>query len=258
MKTSKQWIEYFYQNALRQRVDWHLEPAVSVTELSQIVHSLQAWQLGETSDGAHLIHAATLYASRINDPHYVQAVQLFIKEEQKHGNNLGKYLDAIHQPRISKNWGDTLFRKIRYFNTSMEIWTLAVITVESAAQIFYQALKNATNCTLLQQICTDILIDEAYHIHFQAERMAIIFNSKPADTRIFSRFFYPLFFFATSLLVWFAHQKLFKAGGTNFSKYWRSMQCKYKKTLHDVALSKRLAFTSLRTPQYQNEMEGMV
>jgi hypothetical protein len=133
MKTSKQWIDHFNQNALKHRVDWKLIPVISATEVSQIVHSLQAWQLGETSDGAHLIHAATLYAEKISDPDYVQAVRLFIREEQKHGNNLGKYLDAIHQPRISRNWGDTLFRKIRYFNTSMEIWTLAVITVESAA-----------------------------------------------------------------------------------------------------------------------------
>lgn len=247
MKTCKQWIEHFSQNALRQRVNWDLKPVISATEVSQIVHSLQAWQLGETSDGAHLIHAATLYAASINDPNYVQAVQLFIKEEQKHGNNLGKYLDAIHQPRINNNWGDTLFRKIRYFNTSMEIWTLAVITVESAAQVFYQALKNATNCKLLQQICTDILIDEAYHIHFQAERMAIIFNSKSVGTKIISRNFYPVFFFATSIVVWFAHKKLFNAGGTGFSKYMRSMQCKYKKTLHAVALSKRLAIPSSHT-----------
>jgi hypothetical protein len=53
----------------------------------------------------------------------------------------------------------------------MELWTVAVIIVESTAQIFYQALKDATKCTLLKQICTDILIDEAYHITFQTERL---------------------------------------------------------------------------------------
>jgi hypothetical protein len=35
----------------------------------------------------------------------------------------------------------------------METWTLAVIVVESAAQIFYQSLKDATGCRLLKQIC---------------------------------------------------------------------------------------------------------
>jgi len=238
MKTSSTWIGHFKANALQQRVDWTLKPAITITETEKILHSLQAWQLGETSDGSHLIRAASMYAKKIKDPDYLEAVKLFIKEEQKHGNNLGMYLDAIQQPRIKKDWGDSLFRKIRYFNTNMEIWTLAVITVESAAQVFYQALKNATNCSLLKQVCTDILIDEAYHIDFQTERMAILFNSKSNSGKLFSRYFYTLFFFATSLVVWFAHKKLFKAGGTGFKKYIHKMKYKYLKTLHSISFSK--------------------
>jgi hypothetical protein len=240
MRTSKKWIEHFKENAVHQRVDWNLNPVISPAEVSVILKSLQAWQLGETSDGAHLIRAATQYAVKINDSDYVTAVRHFIKEEQKHGNNLGRYLDAIGKPRIKSNWGDSLFRKIRYFNTNMEIWTLAVITVESAAQVFYQSLKNATNCTLLKQICTDILIDEAYHIDFQTERMEIIFKSKFFTSRFISRNIYPVFFFATSLVVWFAHKKLFMAGGTSFKKYICKMKYKYLKTLHRLAFSKRV------------------
>ena len=119
----------------------------------------------------------------------------------------------------------------------MEIWTLAVITVESAAQVFYQCLKNATNCTLLKQICTDILIDEAFHIDFQTERMAVIFNSKSIFSRLVSRNIYPVFFFTTSLVVWLAHKRLFKAGGTNFKGYMRKMKFKYLKTLGKVIVS---------------------
>jgi hypothetical protein len=239
MNTSKKWIEHFKKNVLQERVDWNLKPAISDHELSSVLSSLQAWQLGETSDGAHLIHASTLYAYKIGDSAYIDAVKLFIAEEQKHGGNLGRYLDAISKPRIKADWGDTLFRKIRYFNTNMEIWTLAVITVESAAQIFYQCLKDATGCMLLKQICTDILIDEAYHIDFQTERMDIIFKNKSSLSRSISRIIYPVFFFATTLVVWFAHQKLFKAGGIDFRKYLNKMKYKYFKTLHRIAYSGR-------------------
>jgi len=243
MKTSKTWIAHFSENRLQQRVNWDLTPDISESEISTILHSLQAWQLGETSDGAHLLHASTIYAKKINDPDYVNAVKLFITEEQKHGNNLGRYLDAINRPRIQSDWGDTLFRKIRYFNTNMEIWTLAVITVESAAQVFYQTLKDATGCRLLKQICTDILIDEAYHIDFQSERMAIIFESKSSQSKLVSRYLYTLFFFATSLVVWFGHRKLFKAGGTGFKKYFRKMKFKYIKTLHRTAFGRKYSST---------------
>jgi hypothetical protein len=231
MHTTKDWIEHFQQNATRQRVDFSLTPTIAPDELVPILPSLQAWQLGETSDGFHLLKSATLYASRIGDAHYTEAVRLFIKEEQKHGNNLGKYLDAIGKPRIIFNWGDQLFRTIRYFNTNMEIWTLAVISVESTAQLFYQAIKDASGCPLLRQICSDIIIDEAYHIRFQAERLCIIFNpKKPMEQYLMSKL-YPVFFMMTALVVWYEHRKAFKAGGLNFSSYLRKMGFKCKKCL---------------------------
>jgi hypothetical protein len=151
MHTSNYWVQYFTDNVRHKRINWNLAPSITQDEIAVILPSLQAWQLGETSEGEHLIAVSTKYSEKINDPEYVSAVKLFIKEEQKHGNNLGRYLDKIQQLRVKKNWGDTLFRKVRYFNTSMETWTLAVIVVESAAQIFYQSLKDATDCCLLKQ-----------------------------------------------------------------------------------------------------------
>ncbi len=231
MKTSYKWVLHFTQNLKKQRINWSITPCVTATEKQIILHSLQAWQLGETSDGSQLLCAAIKYALTIGEPSYVDAIVLFIKEEQKHGNNLGKYLDAIDEQRIQQNWGDTLFRKIRHIHLSMEWWTLAVITVESAAQVFYQCLKDATNCLLLKQICTDILIDEAFHIDFQVERMNIIYKSKSAKLKWLRRLFYMLFYFTTILVIWITHKKVFKAGGNDFKQYMRKMKLKYLKTL---------------------------
>lgn len=234
MHTSYYWIGHFKANALEKRVNWDIMPTITPCEIATVLPSLQAWQLGETSEGKHLIAASEKYAHRISDPNYVDAVKLFIKEEQKHGNNLGHYLDSIGQPRIKKDWGDTIFRKVRYFNTNMEIWTLAVIVVESTAQIFYQALKDATGCELLKDICTDILVDEAYHITFQTERLAIIYDAKTDFSKAWRKIAYRCFFYATSSLVWFAHGKLFKAGGNTFVSYTRKMEYKYLKTLKKI------------------------
>ena len=176
--TSYFWQSHFANNLTKQRVDWILQPALTTQQKQNILYSLKAWQLGETSDGSHLMAAAKKYATRINDPVYPESVQLFITEEQKHGSNLGKYIDRLGEQRLKRDWGDTLFRKIRYLNTSMELWTITVIIVESAAQIFYKALHDATGCALLKSICNDILIDEAHHIKFQNERMYMIFQQK--------------------------------------------------------------------------------
>jgi hypothetical protein len=231
MNNSQYWINHFRANANEKRVNWNIAPNITDEEITTILPSLQAWQLGETSEGKHLIAASTKYAIKVGDPQYLVAVRLFIKEEQKHGNNLGTYLDLIGKPRIKKDWGDSLFRRIRYFNTNMELWTVAVIIVESTAQIFYQALKDATKCTLLKQICTDILIDEAYHITFQTERLGMIYASKSSFSKGWRTVAYQWFFYATSALVWFAHKKLFKAGGVNYDIYTKKMHSKYVKTL---------------------------
>ncbi len=221
------WREHFSQNLLKQRIDWNIRPAITDQERRNILYSLKAWQLGETSDGRHLMAAARKYAARSNDPEYVQAVHLFIKEEQKHGANLGRYIDAIGERRAKRDLGDTLFRKVRYLNTSMELWTIAVIIVESAAQIFYQALHDATKCPLLRQICTDILIDEAHHIKFQNERLHIIFREKSFYAKAIALTFYSVLFFGTIHAIWFGHHRAFKAGGIERNEFMRGMCYKF-------------------------------
>jgi len=242
MHSSIYWQNHFNQNLSIQRVDWSTNPAITPAEKTNILYSLKAWQLGETSDGKHLLAAAKKYAKRNNEPAYPKAVKLFIKEEQKHGSNLGRYIDAIGEQRTKKDWGDTLFRKIRYFNTSMELWTIAVIIVESAAQIFYQALHDATNCPLLKSICTDIIIDEAHHIKFQNERLNKIFQKKSVYNKAFSIGWYGLLFFGTIHAIWFGHNKAFKAGGIDKKEFMRQMYFKFFNSMkfsHSVALSNK-------------------
>jgi hypothetical protein len=231
IRTSLFWKNHFSANLQRQRVDWNVPPAITDYEKQKILYSLKAWQLGETSDGRHLLAAASSYAEKISDAEYVNAVRLFIKEEQKHGSNLGKYIDKIGEQRLKNDWGDSLFRKVRYFNRSMELWTITVIIVESAAQIFYAALRDATNCTLLKSICDDILIDEAHHIKFQNERMFIIFSGKSFYSKAISLLFYSTLFFLTIHAIWFAHKKAFVAGNISRKIFMQQMYYKFFKCM---------------------------
>lgn len=232
--SSEYWVNHFRNNARLERIDWSQGAKLSPGERKRILRSLQAWQLGETSDGAHLLHAARKYANSVNDYIYPLAVELFIKEEQKHGNNLGRYLDIICEPRVEKDWGDSLFRKVRYFNTSMELWTLAVITVESAAQLFYQSLRDATGCPLLKQVCDDIIEDEAHHIDFQAERMLAIYRSHGVLLRPLAFAAYRLFYFSTAAVVWFGHKEVLSAGSPTFEGYMDDMSRKFKNTFGQI------------------------
>ncbi len=234
MHSTREWIEHFRINRTIDRINWNTPPSIAPEEKKQIVKSLQAWQLGETSDGAHLMLAARKYAALTGDIEYPESVVLFIQEEQKHGNNLGRYLDMIGERRISFNWGDSLFRKIRYLNSSMEAWTVTVITVECAAEVYYQSLKDATQCNLLKQICTDILIDEGPHVVYQKERLTRIFTGKTLLSRMLSYRFYKYFYFSVAFVVWMAHRKVFRAGNVSLLAYWRKMSLKFRKNVGDL------------------------
>ncbi len=235
--TSRHWIDHFSRNAQAARVNWDLAPAIGPRERHTVLRSLQAWQLGETSDGRHLLRAATRYAEATGDADYPDAVRLFIAEEQKHGNHLGRYLDLIGEPRLTSDRGDSLFRRVRYHNASMELWTLAVITVESTAQVFYRALRDATGCPLLREICTDILVDEAAHIVFQRERLHTILRQKSPTARWLASRAYPAFHAVVAPVVWVAHRGVFAAGGFPLRQYLRTMRAKRRAVVgRDVLL----------------------
>src|SRR5262245_41021583 len=71
--TSAQWIAYFRANAANLlEVPWDSPKRATPAELAEIVDSLRAWQLGETSDGVRLTKAATRHAQKINDPDFVE------------------------------------------------------------------------------------------------------------------------------------------------------------------------------------------
>jgi hypothetical protein len=124
----------------------------------------------------------------------------------------------------------------------MELWTLAVITVESAAQIFYRAMKDATGCELLRQVCTDILVDEAAHVAFQRERLHVVFRRKSPLARLVACCAWTALFDGVALLVWLAHRTLFRAGGVPLASYLRRMRGKRR-----VAMGRTSLFGARRT-----------
>ncbi len=220
--SSRDWCRYYSQNAVdRFAIPWERGAEITDAERDAIGASLAAWQLGETSEGTHLLAAARNYAARIGDPVYVEAVTLFIREEQRHGSEIGRFLDLANIPRLRKNWGDSLFRGVRYFLPTMEMWTTPVVMVETLAMVYYNAVRKATDSPVLQTLCRQILRDEVQHLRFQCERLAILLQPHPEPVREFVYLVMRGFFAVVTTLVWIGHQKVFHAGGHTFRTYWR-------------------------------------
>jgi hypothetical protein len=211
--TSTEWLDYFRANANQPRpIPWNQGADVTDAELTAIARSLQAWQLGETSDGAHLRAAAARYAAQVGDRDYPRAVELFIREEQRHGEMLGRFLDLAGVGRRQADWGDRLFRAVRYCVTDMEVWTSAVVMVETLALVYYNAVRRATASVLLRGICLQILADEGPHLRFQCERLATLFRGRSRFVLALTLFGQRLMFLAVLLLVWIGHRRALRRG----------------------------------------------
>jgi hypothetical protein len=223
VRSSSEWIAYFKANAAHLRpIPWELGASVTPDELSAIAASLRGWQLGETSDGSHLLTAARHHATTIGDPAFVDAIRLFIAEEQRHGAELGRFLDLANVERATSDWGDTLFRIARAFLLRMEPWVTVVVMVESHALVYYNALRRATRSPVLRRICEQILADEVPHIRFQCERLAILHRNRPRPLRALTTCVHRVMFTLITLAVWVGHRRAYRAGGYPFGRFWRA------------------------------------
>lgn len=221
--TTAKWVTYFRKNAVSGRtIPWQSGASVTDEERAAIGRSLQAWQLGETSEGHHLRAAAARYAERVGDPDYPTAIDLFVREEQRHGAMLGRFLDLAGIGRVKADWGDRLFRAARYWLTNMEAWTTPVVMVETLAMVYYNAIRRATGSRLLQSICRQILADEVPHVRFQCERLAYILRERPRLGFRLTMLAQRLGFLVVLLLVWLGHRRALRTGGYGWRRYWRA------------------------------------
>jgi hypothetical protein len=221
-RTSAEWIDYFDANEANwQDIPWHRGAETPMEPIRPLVRSLQAWQLGETSEARRLKTAAKRHAYEIGDPDFVTAMDLFIAEEQRHGEALGRWLDAVGAERLKRDLGDSLFRFFRHARPNIEVWTTVVTMIETIAVVYYSSVRRAIPSPLLEAICEQILRDEMPHLEFQTERLRLLLkNRRPIPLWLTLRA-QEVFFTGMVLVVWLAHRRMFVAGGHTLVSYLR-------------------------------------
>lgn len=217
---SREWLEYYQRNSVSlMPVPWDVGAEITDDERRAIASSLQGFQLGESSEGRNLARCARSYADRFNDPEYYEAIVLFIKEEQRHARDLGRFMDLNGISTIGTTWPDTVFRFLRR-GAGLELSVSVLVTAEIIAQVYYPALRGATDSRVLKAICDQIIQDETPHVQFQCERLAIL---RAGRVRLFGwltlaaqRFL----FFGTCFVVWQKHHAVFRRTMSGFRDFW--------------------------------------
>jgi len=210
---SASWRRHFLAAAIvADRLPWGDPTTLSHEESRCIQSSIQQFQLGEGSSGRRLLQRGREFANAAGDPDFLEALALFVKEEQRHSGYLLRFMQREGIPASCSHWVDTVFRRLRVL-AGLELSLRVLVSAEIIAIPYYRALGAATQSPLLQAICGRILRDEAAHLRFQASMLSRLVSNRPllAD-RIVSAI-HRLFLLITCLVVWREHGRVFRAAG---------------------------------------------
>ena len=218
-------FERWYRHFLDKRnepdsLPWREPYRLSATELRLVGRSIQQFQLGEWALGRGFKRRAAGHAVFAADQWFLPALELFIAEEQGHSAMLGRFLDHEQIPRLTNEWTDEAFRRLRKF-AGLELCVTVLVTAEVLAMPFYQALRDATRSNLLRSICVRILCDEAAHLNFQALTIGLARQPLSGRARAFRSRCHTQLFRATALLLWWQHRRVFRAAGWDFGRFWK-------------------------------------
>jgi hypothetical protein len=234
LQSSSTWQHYFTKNAASLLpIPWDCSYRLSECEYGAVIPSIQEFQLGESSEGKHLYHAAQQYARRVGDPDYVFAIAAFIREEQRHARDLKHFLASQQAPAITASWVDVIFRGLRC-GTNLELALSVLVTAEILAKVYYAALYTATQSPVLYALCKQILHDEAAHVQFHIERLAHIRADRPWPFQHCTLLLHQLLFCGACTVVWSKHSQVFQHIRMNFSMYWQQCWQEFAGAMHEL------------------------
>ncbi|WP_052350402.1 ferritin-like domain-containing protein [Paenibacillus gorillae] len=229
------WRAYFlYNQDHLQRIDWGDEYRLTASERKAVTRSIQQFQLGENSEGKHLISNAKAYIDKTKDEAYFGAIVEFIREEQRHARDLAKFMRLQQIPIIREHWVDGVFRKLRKF-AGLEQSIIVLITAEIIAKIYYKALRDSTSSTMLIQLCDQILLDEDKHVQFQSETLHKLSYKRNPFINSCYRGMHRFLLEGTLAVVWRQHRSVFKAGGYRLGSFYR--ECRKEFTLSNAIIA---------------------
>ena len=225
------WQQYFLSNQNHfNHLDWADNQPLTAEEKNTITSSIRQFQRGEHSEGKHFLQ----FATTMNDETYIEAVRVFIKEEQDHAAVLGKFMDLHQINKLNKDWLDNTFRWLRKL-AGLEGTITVLLTAEIVSMIYYKALHSATRSYLLQQVCEQVLVDEEMHLRFQSYALQTLYKRKPGIAVQLSGLLHKILMTGTIVMVWFYHKKVLQAGRYNFPSFFTNVLKEFGKCKKMIA-----------------------
>ena len=231
-ESTRRWLAHFRRN-LRTLlpIPWEAGADLATSDRVAITSSIQAFQLGETSEGRHLMRYAREWAERSGNHDYVQAIRALIAEETRHAGDLGRFMDLNGIARIQRGWTDSVFRRLRNVVGSLEVSLGVLVTAEIIAKVYYAALREATQSEVLRAICDQILRDEYQHVEFQTEQLALMRLNRRDTLLWITLALHRILFAGTLIVVGWSHRRTLARGGFSARRFWTRCMREFRRDL---------------------------
>jgi hypothetical protein len=123
-----------------------------------------------------------LNAARAGDPEYLQAIKLFVREEQQHAALLLLLLGYLGGTPMRRHWSDAIFVRLRrLMGLRTELMVLSV--AEVVALSYYGGLATTCHDPVVRAVAARIVDDEHAHVRFQRHRLRVGFTGSRAPLR---------------------------------------------------------------------------
>jgi hypothetical protein len=224
-RSSQEWVDYFRWNgSVAMRVPWYLGADLTDAEREAISPSARVFQLGGYAQDRRFMRCAQEWANRSGDSAYPEAIRLLIAEERRHLGVLGRFMEINGIAKIERGCTNGVFRRMRSAFGGLEVSIAVLVTAEILAKVYYPALRNATQSTVLRSICEEVLREEIAHLEFQTEQLACIRVGRSSLALWATTLLHRILFYPTAVVVGLAHRIVLRRAGLTAGAYWA--QCR--------------------------------
>ncbi|MEI6728386.1 MAG: hypothetical protein WCK98_01965 [bacterium] len=216
------WNKHFIKNTQnRIEPEWQMPMNLSPKILKYLVPSLEQFQLGDGGGPASLI-AWNAESFRNHSPQMKHLVDERFREEKEHSRLLGKSLDRFGGTPIKTHWSFEIFCFLRkILGVRMEL--IILLCTEITSTIYYRLLHKYTPDKPFKDMCLLILRDEADHINFHRNRLALAGKDGVSRYGFLYKSFMRFCTIAAGTVLWSSHGKTLRVLGATTKEFYRGI-----------------------------------
>jgi len=201
------WLNYFERNKdVRSMIELPQRIILPEALSTPLLRSLQRFQIGETGEGKHL----KKFARRLGSAEYYQCVDLFIKEEQGHGQILAEAILALNGTLLQWHWSDLCFIVLRRL-LGLKTELFIILIAEIIGKCFYRCVSDKITNQSLSNAFAIIVCDEIAHLRFHSEFLGRQLASAPWYLKYFVHYAWSMIFYTACFVFVLDHRQTLQA-----------------------------------------------